>query len=63
MENEFRLFLAAYQDNLSVLQGLLSVKNLIIDVNIQDSEGRTPLSIAASEGNLQSVKYLIEKGA
>lgn len=32
------------------------------DVNGKDYEGRTALAVAASQGNLESVMYLVEKG-
>ena len=32
------------------------------DVNGKDYEGRTALAVAAAQGNLESVMYLVEKG-
>lgn len=34
-----------------------------ININDYDYDGRTALSLAASEGNLECVKYLIAHGA
>ena len=33
------------------------------DVNGRDYDGRTALAVAASQGNLDSVMYLVEEGA
>ncbi len=33
------------------------------DINDFDYDGRTPLSIAASEGHLELVKYLVNHGS
>ena len=33
-----------------------------INLNISDYDGRTPLHLAASEGHLEVVKYLVNKG-
>jgi len=33
------------------------------NVNGQDYDGRTALGLAASQGNLEAVKYLVSKGA
>lgn len=33
------------------------------DVNGQDYDGRTAMGVAASEGQLEAVKYLVSKGA
>ena len=54
------MYYAAYQNDIQTLKGL---QDLINDYNIQDSEGRTILAVAASEGNFDVVKYLVSKGA
>ncbi len=54
--DELRIFYSALNNDVKTLKGLKE-KNL--DINIQDSEGRTPLAIAASEGNIDAVKYLV----
>jgi ankyrin repeat protein len=59
-DNEYRMYYAAYQNDIQTLKGL---QDLINDYNIQDSEGRTILAVAASEGNFDVVKYLVSKGA
>ena len=59
-ENSYRMFYAAQKNDVDTLIGL---SESILDYNIQDSEGRTSLAVAASEGNLVAVKYLISKGA
>ncbi len=39
------------------------MSDILSDINIRDSEGRTPLAVAASEGNINSVKLLVSFGA
>jgi glutaminase len=56
-----RVFYSAYYDN---LQGLQTMNALgLLNVEAADSDGRTALSVAASQGNLDSVKFLISIGA
>lgn len=40
-----------------------SLRLLGWNVNGQDYDGRTALGVAASQGELQAVKYLVQKGA
>ena len=34
----------------------------ILDLNLADYDGRTPLHLAVEENNIEVVRYLIEKG-
>ena len=40
-----------------------NLKTIGWDVNAQDYDGRTALSIASSQGGLEAVQYLISNGA
>ncbi|TNV87876.1 hypothetical protein FGO68_gene16169 [Halteria grandinella] len=59
-QDQYRLFYAAYYGDVAMMNNL---RMLGWDVNGQDYDGRTALGIAASEGHLEAVKYLIKKGA
>jgi len=56
----FRLYYAAFTNDIILLQTLL-ISGVRLDA--QDYDGRTALHIAASEGHLDAVKYLISHGA
>jgi len=58
-EEEYCLLYSAYENNLNLLQSLL----INIDVNATDYDNRTALGIAASEGHMESVQYLLNHGA
>lgn len=59
-DDEYRLYYAAFNND---------VKNMKImnlqgwKVNAYDYDGRTALGIAASEGHLEAVQYLVQNGA
>lgn len=59
-DDQFRLFLASYTNNVLYMQTL---HVLGWRINAYDYDGRTALSIAASEGHLEAVKYLVSHGA
>ncbi len=54
---EGKLFKAAWTGDVSTLRGMN------IDVNLKDAIGRTSLHIAAENGNIDIVMFLIENGA
>ena len=56
----FRLLYAALEGNVFIIQKLLL---LGVKINSYDYDGRTALGVAASQGNLAVVKYLIAHGA
>lgn len=58
-EEQYRLFFAAANNCVSLMKSLLITQN----VNYYDYDRRTALGIASSEGNLESVKYLLNQGA
>ncbi|TNV87908.1 hypothetical protein FGO68_gene2105 [Halteria grandinella] len=58
--DQYRLYYAAYYGDVAMINNL---RYLGWQVNGQDYDGRTALGIAASEGKLEAVKYLIQKGA
>jgi ankyrin repeat protein len=55
-DNDFRLLFAASQGNMRVLE-ILKFNNW--KVIVHDLDGRTPLHLAASSKNLQTVKFLV----
>ncbi|OFZ23231.1 MAG: hypothetical protein A2X94_12065 [Bdellovibrionales bacterium GWB1_55_8] len=61
------LHAAAYGDNNEILRAVLESKSEsgapLIRTNTPDSEGITPLHVAALHGNLEAVKILIKHGA
>lgn len=60
-ERQFCLLLAAYHDDLQVLQSLAMEEGFFPDV--YDYDGRTAVAIAASEGHIRAVKYLVQHKA
>jgi len=55
------IFKAIDDNNLIELEKLLRLKN--INVNVTNDSGETPLHIASKKGDLEIVKFLVEKGA
>lgn len=59
-DEQFRLFYAAYYNDILLMQRL----NIMgWTVNAYDYDGRTALGVAASQGNIEAVKYLVAHGA
>jgi len=59
-DDQFRLYYAALNGDILLMQSLAI---LGWKVNAYDYDGRTALGIAASEGHLDAVKYLVSHGA
>jgi ankyrin repeat protein len=59
-DDDNRLFYAAFKND---LKNMAILKNSGWQVNAFDYDGRTALGIAASEGNIESVQFLVENGA
>ena len=55
-DNQVRMFYAVYYGDLNTIRVLQALK---VSVLISDLDNRTPLHIAASEGNLNIVQYLL----
>jgi len=58
---QFRLFYSAKENDVRTMQSLLIMKSVLL--NGVDYDGRSALNIAASEGNLNAVKYLVYQNA
>ena len=59
-ESVVLLFSAASEDDIAEIESLLSRG---IWINSRDSQGWTPVMIAAGNGKVQAVEYMISKGA
>ncbi|TNV87851.1 hypothetical protein FGO68_gene16675 [Halteria grandinella] len=55
-DDQARIYFACFYGNLNAVQ---SLDALNIQLDIKDYQGRTPLHIAASEGNYEVLKYLV----
>lgn len=80
-EDDFRLFYAAYDNDVLLMQSLNILEwqvsfasrpacsqiahfsVICTQVNVVDYDGRTPLGVAASQGNVEAVMYLLAHGA
>ncbi len=60
-DDQYRIFYSAFYGDLNSLK-ILKAQGLL-KVDITDKDGRSPLSVAASEGNLEVVQYLIRNKA
>ena len=60
-DEDYRLFYAAFNDDVKTMQVMKSLGELRVDV--YDYDGRTGLSIAASQGSLKAVDFLLKNGA
>lgn len=59
--DDYRAFYAAYYNDLQALQQLQASR--LLNVYAFDSDGRSALLVAASQGSLTSVQYLVAQGA
>lgn len=59
-DNQYRLFFAAFYNDIPMMNAL---KQIGWDVNVKDRTNRTPLQVAASEGNVEAVLRLLASGA
>jgi glutaminase len=59
-DDQYRLFYAAFNGDVKLMK-TLHILNW--KVNSYDYDGRTALGIAASEGHVEAVKYLVVHGA
>ena len=61
-DDHFRMLYAAYYNDVRLMKSLL-VSNGKNRMNSHDYLGRTALGLAASEGHIESVRYLVVHGA
>ena len=58
-EDSYRLFYSAFTNDVNLIKNM----HIKLDLNTYDYDGRTALGIAASEGHIESVRYLVTHGA